>query len=147
SWPPAFYEDFTSRVWLTYRSHYSPIRDGVLSNLEPPVALDDPPKPRWAWGGEKTWTSDTGWGCMLRTGQSVLAEALIQLHLGRNWRRPSAPSLTPEYATYVKILSWFLDTPSPIVPFGVHRMALAGKALGKDVGSWFGPSTAAGAIK
>lgn len=48
---------------------------------------------------------------------------------------------------YVKILTWFLDTPSPIVPFGVHRMALAGKALGKDVGSWFGPSTAAGAIK
>ena len=26
-------------------------------------------------------------------------------------------------------------------------MALAGKDLGKDVGSWFGPSTAAGAIK
>ena len=26
-------------------------------------------------------------------------------------------------------------------------MALAGKELGKEVGSWFGPSTAAGAIK
>ena len=26
-------------------------------------------------------------------------------------------------------------------------MALAGRALGKDVGQWFGPSTAAGAIK
>jgi cysteine protease ATG4 len=26
-------------------------------------------------------------------------------------------------------------------------MALAGKELGKDVGQWFGPSTAAGAIK
>jgi cysteine protease ATG4 len=26
-------------------------------------------------------------------------------------------------------------------------MALAGKDLGKDVGQWFGPSTAAGAIK
>lgn len=48
---------------------------------------------------------------------------------------------------YVKIITWFLDNPSPLVPFGVHRMALAGKALGKDVGSWFGPSTAAGAIK
>ncbi len=26
-------------------------------------------------------------------------------------------------------------------------MALVGKDLGKDVGQWFGPSTAAGAIK
>lgn len=55
--------------------------------------------------------------------------------------------MTKEYATYVKIISWFLDTPSPLSPFSIHRMALAGKALGKDVGSWFGPSTAAGAIK
>lgn len=64
-----------------------------------------------------------------------------------DWRRPSTPSMTAEYATYVKILTWFLDTPSPLVPFGVHRFALAGKGLGKEVGSWFGPSTAAGAIK
>ena len=64
-----------------------------------------------------------------------------------DWRRPAHPDQTTEYVTYVKILSWFLDSPSPLAPFGVHRMALAGKDLGKDVGSWFGPSTAAGAIK
>ena len=34
-----------------------------------------------------------------------------------------------------------------LCPFSVHRMALAGKELGKDIGQWFGPSTAAGAIK
>jgi cysteine protease ATG4 len=55
--------------------------------------------------------------------------------------------LTQDYVTYVKILTWFLDNPSPLCPFGVHRMALAGKELGKDVGQWFGPSTAAGAIR
>ena len=107
SWPSAFRDDFTSRIWLTYRSHYAPIRDGALGHLEPPIFLDEcsplpqdfpadfwekssnmvsasPPKSRWAWGGEKTWTGDTGWGCMLRTGQSVLAEALIHLHLTRS---------------------------------------------------------------
>jgi cysteine protease ATG4 len=158
-WPPDFYADFTTRVWLTYRNTFPPIRDTSLSSLEPvcgssnqsssshDAPLPSPSKPRWPWSGEKGWTSDAGWGCMLRTGQSLLANSLIHLHLGRGWRRPNQPSLTPDFAQYVRILTWFLDTPSPLAPFGVHRMALAGKELGKEVGSWFGPSTAAGAIK
>jgi hypothetical protein len=46
---------------------------------------------------------------------------------------------------YARLLSWFLD--SPAAPFGVHRMTLAGKAQGKDVGMCFGPSAAAGAVR
>ncbi|TKY86389.1 hypothetical protein EX895_004538 [Sporisorium graminicola] len=120
-------------------------------------------------------TTDSGWGCMLRTGQSLLANALINVHLGRSWMREAPPVRQIEFlqeladlsldssaekqtllewrqkrarhATYTKILSWFLDDPSPACPFGVHRMAREGKRLGKEVGEWFGPSTAAGAIK
>ena len=93
---------------------------------------------------------------MLRTGQSLLANSLVRLYLGRDWRKPlvaptesgSATSKEIEdYATYVRILSWFMDDPLPHAPFSVHRMALVGKQLGKEVGEWFGPSTAAGAIK
>jgi len=40
-----------------------------------------------------------------------------------------------------------MDDPSPLCPFSVHRMALIGKELGKEVGEWFGPSTASGALK
>lgn len=138
-------------------------------------------------GGGKGLTTDAGWGCMLRTGQSLLANALIVTHLGRDWRRgplPASPgsvrrgsshssqagmdkvpqeeedleepseeeqrALKEEWlrhATYARILSWFLDDPSPACAFGVHRMAREGKRLGKEVGEWFGPSTAAGAIK
>ncbi|KAF9070477.1 peptidase family C54-domain-containing protein [Rhodocollybia butyracea] len=206
NWPSEFYDDFTSRVWLTYRSHFPPIRDSSLQQLTPPAcepimgsATPTPASPstfssnsnatssrytdsyksdsslstslsnnssrgpssptstmtnrnKWNWavgglGGEKGWTSDSGWGCMLRTGQSLLANSLLFVHLGRNWRKPPYPEMTKEYATYVQIVTWFLDTPSELAPFSVHRMALAGKDLGKDVGMWFGPSTAAGAIK
>ncbi|KAI0762285.1 peptidase family C54-domain-containing protein [Fomes fomentarius] len=155
NWPPVFYADFTSRIWLTYRSQFFPIRDTTLAALESEVSSSptglpsSPPSKKWNWpiGGEKGWTSDAGWGCMLRTGQSLLANALLHLHLGRDWRRPPYPVYTADYATYVQIITWFLDTPSPLCPFSVHRMALVGKDLGKDVGQWFGPSTAAGAIK
>lgn len=90
NWPPVFYADFTSRIWLTYRSQFQPIRDTTLSALESEIgetsAVTNSPQPkRWNWpiGGEKGWTSDAGWGCMLRTGQSLLANALLHLHLGR----------------------------------------------------------------
>ena len=85
-----FYADFTSRIWLTYRAQFQPIRDTTLSALESDMgetsAVTSSPQPkRWNWpiGGEKGWTSDAGWGCMLRTGQSLLANALLHLHLGR----------------------------------------------------------------
>lgn len=72
---------------------------------------------------------------------------LLFLIVFTDWRRPPYPVHTADYATYVQILTWFLDTPVPEAPFSVHRMALAGKELGTDVGQWFGPSVVAGAIK
>ncbi|KAH8105076.1 hypothetical protein DFH11DRAFT_1645155 [Phellopilus nigrolimitatus] len=123
-WPPVFYADFTSL-------HYPPIRDHTLAQLE--AEFCSPPS-------QSVATSPRKWNW-----PSLLANALIHLHLGRDWRRPPHPVHTADYATYVKILTWFFDSPDPHCPFSVHRMALAGKDLGKDVGSWFGPSTAAGA--
>ena len=89
--------DFTSLVWITYRSHFHPIRDSSLTVLEreqteaaavAPAGVQTlissgPPSKRWWLGGEKGWTSDAGWGCMLRTGQSLLETALVHLHLGQ----------------------------------------------------------------
>ena len=79
---------------------------------------------------------------------SVLSSAL-------DWRRPvgkesdaiAYEDQPPSFSTYVRLLTWFFDHPSALSPFSVHRFALIGKQLGKEVGQWFGPSTAAGAIK
>jgi len=51
--------DIRSILWFTYRKGFVSIG-----------------------GCSSTFTSDKGWGCMLRCGQMVLAQALITLHLG-----------------------------------------------------------------
>jgi cysteine protease ATG4 len=174
-------------VWCTYRSHYAPIQSlpSIIPSAEAYRQARTRPVPEaeqveaktspWMWMAnvaERTGlTTDSGWGCMLRTGQCLLANALVHHHLGRGafpssspvfslancfaeWRLPdSLPDRTSSdterdrYATYIQLLQWFMDDPSPACPFSVHRMALAGNELGKGVGEWFGPSTAAGAVK
>lgn len=78
---------------------------------------------------------------MLRCGQMVLAEALINLHLGRDWfwtRETKDP-------TYLKILHRFEDNAKS--PFSIHQIALMGDSEDKKVGEWFGPNTIAQVLK
>jgi len=71
-WPPEFYANFTSCVWITYRAHFHPIRDSSLTVLEreqaevaaavtagSPIPISSSPPSKWWWpGGEKGWMSD-----------------------------------------------------------------------------------------
>lgn len=116
-----FQRDFTSGlIWCTYRHSYPPIKPS-------------------------TFTTDVGWGCMLRSGQGLLANALAIQFMGRGWNRPVPGD--PMWDIYVRILSWFLDDMNARSPFSVHRIALLGKQLGKNIGEWFGPSTTSQVIK
>ncbi|KAJ7845780.1 peptidase family C54-domain-containing protein [Mycena leptocephala] len=71
--------------------------------------------------------------------------ALSLLSSPSNRHSTQHPPRHPRRARSTRLLSWFLA--APVASFGVHRMALAGKAAGKDAGMWFAPSAAAEALR
>ncbi|XP_025110135.1 cysteine protease ATG4D-like isoform X1 [Pomacea canaliculata] len=112
-----FNADFTSRLWFTYRREFTPI-------------------------GSSKMTTDCGWGCMLRSGQMMMAQALVQHFLGRDWRVYSEQK--PEDLTfYREIIRWFGDYPSDKMPFSLHHLVELGTSVGKMPGDWYGPASVA----
>ncbi|KAK0101507.1 Cysteine protease atg4 [Cadophora gregata] len=137
-WPLSFLDDFEARIWLTYRSNFPTIPRSqdpkALSTMSLSVRL------RSQLVDQAGFTSDTGWGCMIRSGQSLLANALVMLRMGREWRRGSTSQEERE------IISLFADNPK--APYSIHKFVEHGAtACGKHPGEWFGPSATARCIQ
>ena len=80
-WPSAFLDDFESRIWFTYRSNFPPIKKSPDPSASSAMSLSV--RLRSQLVDQGGFTSDTGWGCMIRSGQCLLANALLMLRLGR----------------------------------------------------------------
>ncbi|KAL1620295.1 Cysteine protease atg4 [Diplodia seriata] len=137
-WPAPFLDDFEARFWLTYRSNFAAIPRSQDPNATNSMSFGV--RLRSQLSNHTGFSSDTGWGCMIRSGQSLLANALQVLRLGRDWRR----GLDPQEER--QILSLFADDPK--APFSIHRFVEHGAAAcGKHPGEWFGPSATARCIQ
>lgn len=80
-WPAAFLDDFEARLWLTYRSGFPAIAREADTRSTSTMSFAD--RVRSQLVDQNGFTSDTGWGCMIRSGQSLLANAIVMLRLGR----------------------------------------------------------------
>ena len=89
-WPADFLDDFESRFFFTYRSHFSPIQKSgdpsASSSLTLAVRL------RNQLVDQGGFTSDAGFGCMIRSGQCIVANAMAMLKLGRGEFYRMAPA-------------------------------------------------------
>ncbi|ORY67052.1 uncharacterized protein BCR38DRAFT_482697 [Pseudomassariella vexata] len=137
-WPPAFLDDFESRIWMTYRSEFQPI----AKSTDPKAlsALSFSMRLKQQLSDASGFASDSGWGCMIRSGQSLLANAMAMQLLGRDWRRKTREDDEKQ------LLSMFADDPR--APYSIHNFVRHGAiACGKYPGEWFGPSATARCIQ
>ncbi|KAJ5819663.1 Peptidase C54 [Penicillium riverlandense] len=138
TWPDAFLADFESRLWITYRSNFTPIPKSNSQEAASSMTLSV--RLRSQLMDSQGFTSDTGWGCMIRSGQSLLANTLAILSLGRDWRRGE------QVAQESKLISMFTDHPDSL--FSIHQFVQCGaRSCGKYPGEWFGPSATARCIQ
>jgi len=106
-WPhvSTFLRKFGNIIWFSYRKDFPPL-------------------------GPAQITSDIGWGCMLRTGQMILAQCLIFHYLGRDWHLSSQDIYAP-FSQYRQILRLFTDAPGISYPFSIHNIVMKNKSRGR----------------
>ena len=177
----AFLRDLRSRVWITYRRGFPAIASGAdrgsggSGGSEDASASEASASEASSAGVaisrrivEKApyqYTTDAGWGCTLRVGQMLLANALSIHFFGRGYRRRDAVPSVPGGDARARdphdgLLSWFGDHPDAnACPFSIHEVYRWGRGELDDAaekkpggvpgvvpGRWLGPRVTAQAM-
>lgn len=132
-------QEIYSRLWFTYRKDFEPLRGNTDNS-------------------SVKYTSDCGWGCMLRSAQMLIAQALLQHHFSKDWSLFRSVVSKQDQELYRDLISLFNDRPGASeCPFGLHNLLeiadedenkIAGinskksstGNTGSRVGTWFGPT-------
>lgn len=114
-------EDESNLFWFTYRCDFPPLNPYNL-------------------------TSDAGWGCMLRSAQMMLVQALRMHYVGRGYK-PAKSTVQRRSQMFLQdLFMWMADFPSANTTgcyFSLHNMVAVGMARYETLpGEWFGPGTA-----
>lgn len=133
-----------SKLWFSYRTGFEPIEraeDGPapLSFLASMMAHTGSYAHFSDLFNSKSFCSDVGWGCMIRTSQCLLANTLLSVVLVENNEASTPLDLS---SLDKQILSLFADNYS--APFSLHNFIRVASELPLAVkpGQWFGPSAA-----
>ena len=101
-------EDIVSKIYFTYRTGFPSIG---------------------------SFTNDIGWGCMIRSGQMLLANTLLLEKFGRSFRLNSSSS-NEKKENYFNIISLFLDSYDS--PYSIQNIVTKGTRLyQKYIGEWY----------
>lgn len=122
-WPQDFVLAQESLFCFTYRTGFPRIHKEASSQ-----ALG-------AWFSSDGFTTDVGFGCMIRSTQTLLANVISTLRLGREWKRGTLHNKERD------VIRLFADDPK--APYSIHKFIAHGaQACGKPAGQWFGPNAA-----
>ncbi|PJF19610.1 Atg4p [Paramicrosporidium saccamoebae] len=117
-----FLQTFESCFWFTYRRDFPRLLPSILS-------------------------SDAGFGCMIRAGQSMMAEALARILLDPDRRLAQIYGSPETLAKYRRILALFLDSADPTATFSILHLTRVGVQYGTPIGQHFNPSVLSRALR